>query len=117
MNKLAFISPALFLFTIHTAMFAFRDYFLRLVEIATGDDIVGFETTEFYNSFVYVLDLIYIMCLFGLIIFSMHFSHRNPSFITFIYGTSTFFGILAIIIFIVLMYDMIAGLIDGTTCN
>lgn len=31
MNLLAFVAPAFFLFTIHTAMFAFRDYALRAV--------------------------------------------------------------------------------------
>ena len=73
--------------------------------------------TEFYNSFVYAIDLIYVMSMFALILFSMHFSHRNPKFVSFVYGISTLFGVLAIIIFIVLIYDMIAGLIDGTTCK
>jgi len=27
MNMLAFVAPALFLFTVHVAMFAFRDWF------------------------------------------------------------------------------------------
>jgi cellulose synthase/poly-beta-1,6-N-acetylglucosamine synthase-like glycosyltransferase len=31
MNMLAFVSPALFLFTIHIAMFAFRDWFFGYV--------------------------------------------------------------------------------------
>lgn len=44
MNMLAFVSPALFMFTVHIAMFAFRDWFfgdvLRAVNIASN-----FETT------------------------------------------------------------------------
>lgn len=40
MNMLAFVSPALFLFTIHIAMFAFRDWFfgdvLRAVNIGSN---------------------------------------------------------------------------------
>ena len=45
MNLLAFVAPAFFLFTIHTAMFAFRDYALTAIQLATGDDITGFEMT------------------------------------------------------------------------
>jgi len=31
MNMLAFVSPALFLFTVHIAMFAFRDWFFGYI--------------------------------------------------------------------------------------
>lgn len=74
MNILAFISPALFLFTVHVAMYAFRDYFFFgfLDEINYGD----FSNTEFFNGFVYVIDFIYIMLMFGFIFYSMHFTHR-----------------------------------------
>lgn len=66
---------------------------------------------------MYVIDFIYVAMMLSLILFSMHFSHRNPRFVPYIYGFATTFGILAIIVFIVLLYDMISGLVDGQTCK
>ena len=47
---LAFISPALFLFTVHIAMFAFRDWFFGY--ILNPLTSTTFQTTEFYNSLI-----------------------------------------------------------------
>lgn len=43
MNMLAFVAPAMFLFTVHIAMFAFRDWFFGVIlkNVTYGD----FQTT------------------------------------------------------------------------
>lgn len=114
MNMLAFISPALFMFTIHVAMFAFRDWlvfgFLSAVNFG------NFANTEFFNSFVYVIDFIYVMLMFGFVFYSMHFTHRHKKFLPFIYGILTIMGIFAIIVLIVLFVDMITGVIETIKC-
>jgi small basic protein len=76
MNMLAFVAPALFMFTIHIAMFAFRDWFFGNVLSALNDES-SFNTTEFYNSFVFVMDFIYIILMLGLVFKSIHFTHRT----------------------------------------
>lgn len=43
MNMLAFVAPAMFLFTVHIAMFAFRDWFFGV--ILTNVTYGNFETT------------------------------------------------------------------------
>jgi hypothetical protein len=112
---MAFVAPALFLFTIHIAMFAFRDWFFGSV-LEETNIASNFETTEFYNSFVYVMDFIFIMLMFGLIFKSIHFTHRTEEFISYVYACSTIFGIFATIVFIVLIVDMITGIIDSIKC-
>lgn len=57
------------------------------------------------------------MIMLSLIFFSIHFTHRNQKFIPYIYAFSTFFGVMAIIVFVVLLFDMIKGLVDNETCN
>jgi len=74
-NMLAFVSPALFLFTIHIAMFAFRDWAFLALQFTTNTG--DFSTTEFYNAFVYTVDFIYVMMMLSLVFFSIHFTHRN----------------------------------------
>ncbi len=111
---LAFVSPALFLFTIHIAMFAFRDWFFGYVlnNISSSD----FQSTQFYNAFVYALDFIYVLFMLGLIFKSIHFTHRTKPFIPFIYGMSTIMGLFSVAVFLVLLVDMIQGIADSIKC-
>jgi hypothetical protein len=78
MNMMAFVAPAIFMFTIHIAMSAFRDWFFGNVLAGLSQPgSSGFQTTEFYNAFVYVMDFIYIMIMLSFIFQSMHFTHRT----------------------------------------
>lgn len=43
MNMFAFVAPALFLFTVHLAMFAFRDWALLALQYTTNTE--NFQTT------------------------------------------------------------------------
>lgn len=115
MNMLAFVSPALFLFTVHIAMFAFRDWFFGY--ILNSITSTTFQTTEFYNSFVFVMDFIYVMLMLGLVFKSMHFTHREEKFIPFVYGMSTVMGMFSIAVFLVLLVDMIRGIVDTFACT
>ena len=45
MNMLAFVAPAFFLFTIHIAMFAFRDWTFTALQRGVSQDINGFQST------------------------------------------------------------------------
>jgi cellulose synthase/poly-beta-1,6-N-acetylglucosamine synthase-like glycosyltransferase len=112
MNMMAFVAPAIFLFTIHVAMSAFRDWFF----FDLMKTIIGFSTNELYNSFVYVIDFIYILIMLAFVFKSMHFTHRTERFIPFTYIVSTIMGIFSIIVFIVLITDMLNGMIDAAKC-
>ena len=45
MNMLALVAPAFFLFTIHIAMFAFRDWTFTALQRGVSQDINGFQST------------------------------------------------------------------------
>ena len=45
LNMLAFVAPAFFLFTIHIAMFAFRDWTFTVIQTSISEDINGFQST------------------------------------------------------------------------
>ena len=111
MNILAYIAPSLFFFTIHIAMFAFRN------DVLSGLNLLG---PTFYDAFVYTIDFIYIMNFFGLVFFSMHLTSKNTKFMPYIYIASTVFGLFSLIIFIILTYDLVLFFIrlgggDGDT--
>ena len=108
MNVLAYIAPSLFFFTIHIAMYAFRSDVLGRL------NLLG---QVFYDAFVYTIDFIYIMNFLGLVYFSMHLTSRNKKFMPYIYLASTLFGLFSIIIFIVLTFDLIKGLIGDNECK
>jgi hypothetical protein len=114
MNIIGFVAPAIFMFTIHIAMSAFRDWFFGTVlqDMAFGE----LQTSEFYSSFIYVMDFIYIMLMLAFIFKSMHFTHRTEKFIPFAYIMSTIMGIFSVIVLIVLISDMIQGIIDSYRC-
>lgn len=114
MNMLAFVSPALFLFTIHISMFAFRDWFFGYV--LNNLTSTEFRTTEFYNSFVFAIDFIYIMLMLGFVFKSIHFTHITKKFIPYIYTMSTIMGLFSFIVFLVLLVDMITGIVDSIKC-
>ena len=107
MNSLAFISPALFLFTIHVAMIAFTSDVLSQLNSA----VIPIFTGEFLNGFVYTIDFIYVMVYLSFIFFSMHLTNKNNKFVPYIYATSSLLGVLSIIIFVILAVDLIRGLI------
>ena len=109
MNLISYVAPALFFFTIHLAMFAFRNDVLPLL---------GLFSESALNAFVYTIDFIYILNFFGLVFFSMHLTSKNPKFMPYIYIASTLFGIFALCIFVVLAYDLLSWIINGdVACN
>lgn len=121
MNMLAFVSPALFLFTIHVAMIAFTQDAL----VYLNNDVIPIFDGSFLNGFVYTIDFIYVLVFLGFIFYSMHLTNKNSRFVPFIYATSTLLGILSMVIFIILGVDLIRGLIPceenkpcpQTSCN
>lgn len=106
MNALAFISPSLFLFTIHVAMIAFTTDVLYQLNTA-----FPIFTETFLNGFVHWIDFIYVMIYLSFIYFSMHLTNKNIKFIPYVYATSSLLGVLSLIIFIILAVDLIRGLI------
>ena len=114
MNMLAFIAPALFLFTIHVAMTVF--YADVVVRVIQGFANVSDSIRNSGNIFVYTIDFMYVMIFLGLVFYSMHMNNKNTRFQPFLYAASTVYGIISIIIFVILFYDIINGLIGQSTC-
>jgi len=57
------------------------------------------------------------MLWFGFILYSIHMNNKNKQFISYIYATSTVFGIFSIIVMIVLTVDIVRGLIGDSSCK
>lgn len=120
MNMLSYIAPALFMYTIHIAMYTFQSNVIVVVLQQLGMVV---ESTEASNNtvvgiFVYVIDFIYAMIFLGLVFFSMHLTNREGRFKGFFYGVSTIYGIFSISVFVVLLYDIITGFFEGkNACN
>ena len=110
MNSLAYFAPSLFLFTVHIAMEAFRADVLTKV---LGGVVPNPEKSEFYNSFVYTVDFIYVMLVGSIIFYSLHLTNNNKKFKPYIYAVSTLLGIFSVIVFLVLLVDIIRGLVDN----
>lgn len=105
---LSFIAPALFMYTIHIAMYTFQTNVivaafqkLGLIENPTKNYVVGL--------FVYIIDLIYVLIFLSLVFYSMHLTNREPKFKAFFYGVSTLYGVFSWAVFGVLLYDIISG--------
>jgi branched-subunit amino acid permease len=110
MNALSYFAPALFMFTVHIAIDAFRQDVLQRW-------LAGTVSSGVLDWFVYTVDFLYAM-MFGTIIFySLHFKNSTKHFKQYIYVISTVLGILMIIVMGVLLVDVIRGLIDGSTCT
>ena len=112
MNMLSFVAPALFLFTVSVAMQAFRaDVLTKFFA-----DIIPYDS-EIYNAFVLLINFLYAMLWFGFILFIIHMNNKNKKFISYIYATSTIFGIFSLIVMVVLTVDIIRGLIGDSSCK
>lgn len=112
MNMLAFIAPALFMFTVSVAMQAFRaDVLTKFFA-----DIIPYNS-EIYNAFVLVINCLYALLWLGFILYSIHMNNKNKKLISYIYATSTIFGIFSLIVMVVLTVDIIRGLTGESSCN
>ena len=100
LNILAFVSPALFLFTSHVAMVAFGIYVLN------GGNFVSNLFYGWQTIVMYTVDFIYIMLFLTLIFFSMNMTNKNKKFVPYIYITSTMLGLLSITIFVLLSLEI-----------
>lgn len=112
MNMLSFVAPALFMFTVSVAMQAFR------ADVLTQffSDIIPYDS-EIYNAFVLVINFVYAMLWFGFILYSIHMNNKNKKFISYIYATSTIYGIFSLIVMVVLTVDIVRGLIGDSACK
>lgn len=100
LNILAFVSPALFMFTVHIAMILFK------VTVISGSFISNYLTGEGGIFLIYTVDFIYLMSFLALIFFSMHLTNRNQKFVPYIYAVATLLGILSIMIFVLLAFEI-----------
>ena len=116
MNMLAYIAPALFLFTIHIAMQAFQSDVIIPTLFDLGI-VKSKEMTPINQIFVYLIDFLYVMVFLGLVFFSTHLTNRHPKFKPFIYGSSTLYGIFSLIIIVVFTYDIVRGFLGDDSCN
>ncbi len=114
MNTLSYFSPAFFLFTVHISMEAFRsDVLIKLLSGVIDNP----STNQFYNSFVFTIDFIYVLLIMTIVFLSLHLNNKQKKFIPYIYGISTIFGLFMICVFLVLVVDIFRGLFNGTSCN
>jgi chitin synthase len=110
MNSMSYFSPALFMFTVHIAIQAFRyDVLSRWLSSAISPDVLDF--------FVYTVDFIYVMMISSIIFYSLHFKNNVKEFKYKIYLVSTVFGIFMLIIMGVLLVDIVSGLINNSSRN
>ena len=116
MNILAYVAPALFLFTIHVAMQAFQTDVIIPILVSTGL-VTSPDMTPINQIFVYLVDFLYVMVFLGLVFYSMHLTNRHPKFKPFIYGTSTLYGIFSLVIIAVFVYDIARGFMGDSSCN
>jgi glucan phosphoethanolaminetransferase (alkaline phosphatase superfamily) len=114
MNSLSYFAPAFFLFTVHIAMEAFRSDVLPKVLSGVVSDP---NNSQFYNSFVYTIDFIYVILICSIVFFSLHLTNGNKKYKPYLYAISTIFGIFSLIVFIVLLVDVIRGIVDNAACN
>ena len=68
-----------------------------------------------YDAFVYTINFIYAMLIFGLIYFSINLTNRNKHFVRFVYGVSTILGMMSIIMLVILIVDLARGLGRGSS--
>lgn len=112
---LSYIAPALFMYTIHIAMYTFQANII--VDVLQQLNLVVQSTDAKNNTvmgiFVYVIDFIYAMIFLGLVFFSMHLTNREGKFRGFFYGVSTLYGIFSLAVFGVLLYDIFTGFFSG----
>ena len=114
MNGLAYFAPALFLFTVHIAMDAFRsDVLVKLLKGVVGDP----NNSQFFNAFVYTIDFIYVLLIMTIVFFSLHLPNRHKKFMPYIYGISPLFGLFMVCVFLVLVVDIFRGLLNNDTCK
>lgn len=105
MNLLAYIAPGFFLFSISVAMEAFKaDVLVKFFADTLKED------SPIYSAFVYTINFIYALLIFGLIYFSMSLTNRNKKFVRFVYGISTILGVMSIIMMTILLVDLARGL-------
>jgi len=104
MNIMAYVSPAMFLFSINVCM-----------EVVKADILVYFlegtlnENSGVYDAFVYTINFIYGMALIWLVYFSVNLTNKDKKFVKFVYTVSTMFGLISIIMLIILIVDLIRG--------
>ena len=75
-NMLAYVAPALFLFTIHIAMQAFQTDVIIPILFNLGF-ITSLEVTPINLIFVYLIDFLYIIVFLGLVFYSMHLTNKH----------------------------------------
>lgn len=115
MNALSFISPALFMYTIHIAMYTFQTNVIVTVlqQLGVVSDTQEANQNQVIGVFVYTIDFIYVMIFLGLIFYSMHLTNREARFKTFFYGISTVYGLFSLAVFGVMLFDIISGFASG----
>lgn len=115
MNGLGFVAPALFMYTIHIAMYTFQTNVIVYVlqQLGIINDSASATQNQVVGIFVYTVDFIYVMVFFGLIFYSMHLTNREARFKTFYYGVSTTYGLFSFAVFGVLIFDIITGFASG----
>ena len=62
------------------------------------------------------MDFFYAVMFFGVVFLSVHLTHGNKRFIYYVYFFSTWFGLLSLITFIVIIIDIANGFADNSNC-
>ena len=78
MNWLSFVAPALFLYTIHIAMYTFQtNVIVQLFQnFGLITDSAAAQKNYVVGIFVYLVDLIYVLIFLGLVFYSIHLTNR-----------------------------------------
>jgi len=113
MNTLSYFAPAIFLFTIHIAMEAFRadvlPYFFKGI-------ITNTDSSSFLSAFVYTMDFMYVILMGSMIFLSINLAHNNVKFKPYLYFISTVLGLFQVIVFILLAVDLIRSTQNQSSC-
>ena len=70
-----------------------------------------------YATFANIMDFFYVLTFLGIVFLSIHLKHSNKKFIYYIYFVSTFYGVVSLITFVVIIADIMKGLVGFENCN
>jgi cellulose synthase/poly-beta-1,6-N-acetylglucosamine synthase-like glycosyltransferase len=108
LNVFIYFAPAIFFFTVHISMQAFKTDVL--IQILMPIQASEHTNAQMLNFFVYTIDLLYALLLGTIIYYSLNTTSNQAIYKPYIYLVSTVLGLMAIAVLIVFLVDIIRGL-------
>lgn len=119
MNALAYISPSMFIFTVHLAVKAFcSNVLVKYIDFGGteqgGTPACDSPAEHFIFTIVSIVDIIHILLLAGIVFLSLHYKNNNYYFKKHLYLTSTILGIFMVLVMASFFVDIFRGFFDSS---